>query len=81
MSAPSTAIAPSSTLAKPAIIIKVVVLPEPDGPSSEKNSPGWMARLTSSTTRSAPYRLVTPRRSIAPLRLPEGVRKFMPCGD
>ena len=26
--------------AKPAIIISVVVLPEPDGPSSEKNSPG-----------------------------------------
>ncbi len=54
MSAPSSRMRPSSTGANPAIIIKVVVLPEPDGPSSEKNSPGRMVALTLSTTRSPP---------------------------
>ena len=29
----------------PAIIRSVVVLPQPDGPSSEKNSPGGICRL------------------------------------
>src|SRR6187399_3141779 len=66
MSAPSTRICPPSTSAKPAIIIKVVVLPEPEGPSREKNSPGAMVALTPLTTVSLPYRLVTCCSSIAP---------------
>jgi len=39
---------------KPASIISVVVLPEPDGPSSVRNSPRRMSRLRSRTTRAAP---------------------------
>ena len=35
---------------KPAIIRSVVVLPHPDGPSREKNSPAAMSRSRSSTT-------------------------------
>ena len=38
-SAPSRWIEPASGCSKPAIIRSVVVLPHPDGPSSEKNSP------------------------------------------
>ena len=36
---PSTAIVPSVGSTKPASMRKVVVLPQPDGPSSERNSP------------------------------------------
>ena len=37
---------------KPAIIRSVVVLPHPEGPSSEKNSPAAMSRSMESTTVS-----------------------------
>ena len=39
MSWPSTSISPPLGVVKPAIIIRVVVLPEPDGPSNVTNSP------------------------------------------
>ena len=39
MSSPSSRISPSGGCSKPAIIRRVVVLPQPDGPSIEKNSP------------------------------------------
>ena len=38
-SRPSSSTSPSSGRSKPAISRSVVVLPEPDGPSSVKNSP------------------------------------------
>src|SRR5689334_98728 len=38
-SSPSSRTAPEVGSTKPAIICKVVVLPQPDGPSSETNSP------------------------------------------
>ena len=38
-SSPSSRIAPSFGCSKPAISRSVVVLPQPDGPSIEKNSP------------------------------------------
>ena len=44
---------------KPAIIRSVVVLPQPDGPSIEKNSPRRMSKSASSTATNAPNRLVT----------------------
>ena len=39
-SSPPTMMRPSSGVSKPAIIRSVVVLPQPEGPSSAKNSPG-----------------------------------------
>ena len=33
-----------------------VVLPQPEGPSSAKNSPGMMSRVTLSTPTVAPHR-------------------------
>jgi hypothetical protein len=41
-------------ISKPASIISVVVLPDPEGPSSVRNSPRTMSRCRSSTTRFAP---------------------------
>ena len=48
---PSSRISPKVGVSKPASIISVVVLPEPDGPSSVRNSPRSMSRWRSSTTR------------------------------
>ena len=66
------AIRPVSGSTKPAIIRSVVVLPQPDGPSSTTNSPCAIVRLTSSTTRTPPYDLQTPSTetlAIAPQRV------------
>ena len=52
---PSIAMSPSVGVSKPAIIIRVVVLPEPLGPSSVRNSP---ERMSSDTPRTAPTPLV-----------------------
>jgi hypothetical protein len=54
MSWPSSRTVPLSGRTKPAAIIKVVVLPEPEGPSSEKNSPGAIDRAMALTTVSSP---------------------------
>ena len=51
--------APAVGSSKPAIMRSIVVLPEPDGPSSEKNSPAPMSSETSSTATTEPKRLVT----------------------
>ena len=40
MSTPSSRIWPSVGRSNPAIMRRLVVLPQPEGPSSEKNSPG-----------------------------------------
>ena len=61
MSAPSIAIDPSVGASKPPIMRSSVVLPQPEGPSSEKNSPRRMSSETRSTAAVSPKRLVTPR--------------------
>ena len=48
-STPSSRIAPSLGLSNPAIMRKVVVFPQPDGPSMEKNSPAAMEKSASAT--------------------------------
>ena len=48
-SSPSRRMAPSVGVSKPAIIRSVVVLPQPDGPSIEKNSPDPMEKSASAT--------------------------------
>src|SRR5262245_17871354 len=50
---------PASGRSNPAIKRSVVVLPEPDGPSRVKNSPGAMSRSTPSTATTSPYALRT----------------------
>src|SRR5581483_2928828 len=56
-SRPSSVIEPPEGSTKPAIICRVVVLPQPDGPSSETNSPFSTASVNPSTARCAPKSL------------------------
>ena len=56
MSSPSSRIWPSVGRSNPAIILSVVVLPQPEGPRSEKNSPGGIRRLSPSTAVKSPKR-------------------------
>src|SRR6267142_3524180 len=60
---PSSSMVPSLGSRKPAIIRSVVVLPQPDGPSSETNSPRVSASVARSTAVKAPKRQVTSRRT------------------
>src|SRR5215813_12851044 len=54
MSEPWNSIEPESGFSRPAIMRNVVVLPQPDGPSSPKNSPWATSRETSATARVVP---------------------------
>src|SRR6476646_1887461 len=45
---------PEVGCSNPAISLRHVVLPEPDGPSMAKNSPGTTSRSTSSMARAGP---------------------------
>ena len=49
---------------KPAIIFSSVVLPQPDGPRSEKNSPRAIAKSARSTATKSPNSLRTPSSTI-----------------
>ena len=71
-SVPPTAMLPVSGSISRLIIFMVVVLPQPDGPTSTTTSPAGMRRLTSSTAapRWPGYRLLTPVSSIAAPRVP-----------
>src|SRR6516165_3424003 len=60
---PPIRISPSSGCSKPAINRNDVVLPQPDGPKSDRNSPLRTFRLTESTAVREPKRLVTARSS------------------
>ena len=51
---PSIEMVPLVGWSKPAIIRSSVVLPQPDGPSSEKNSPSRMVSEASSSALNAP---------------------------
>src|SRR3954464_5641807 len=59
-SIPPSSIRPPSGRSKPAIRRSVVVLPEPEGPSSVKNSPRRTSRSMLSTAITPPYALRTP---------------------
>ena len=60
---PEMKISPLSGSSNPATNRNVVVLPQPDGPSSVKISPRSMEKLTPSTALTAPKRLTTSRNS------------------
>src|SRR5438105_6543988 len=67
-SAPCSTTRPTSGVSKPAIMRSVVVLPQPDGPSIEKNSPSRISSVTSSTAVWLPKRLLTASSAIAAMR-------------
>ena len=51
---PSIVMVPALGAMKPAIMRKVVVLPQPEGPSSETNSPSCRSRSMPSTAATSP---------------------------
>ena len=59
-SRPASSMSPSSGSSNPAIIRSIVVFPDPDGPSSEKNSPSRTSRSTWSTAATSPKRFTRP---------------------
>src|SRR3954453_6009067 len=65
-----TRISPSEGSTKPAISRRVVVLPQPDGPRRQTRRPCSIVSDMSSTTASAPYRLVRFRNSTDATRFP-----------
>src|SRR5262245_7626742 len=65
MSSPPRKMRPSLGVSKPASIRSNVVLPQPDGPSSAKNSPWAMSKLSASTAATAPKRLLTASKRIS----------------
>src|SRR5262245_53553941 len=64
-SSPRSWMSPSSGSSNPATMRIVVVLPQPDGPSSVRNSPSRMSIDRSSTATTSPKVFVTPRMLIA----------------
>src|SRR3977135_2324472 len=52
---------PEVMLSSPATMRKVVVLPQPEGPTSTTNSLSWISRLTSMTAWTSSYFLLRPR--------------------
>jgi hypothetical protein len=53
-STPPMWIVPSLTASSPATMRNVVVLPQPEGPSSVTSSPGWIVKLIASTAVTLP---------------------------
>src|SRR6185312_4785289 len=56
-------ISPSLGSMKPEIMRRMVVLPQPEGPRKEKNSPSLMVRLRLRTATYSPKRFTTPMKS------------------
>src|SRR3954469_3442182 len=61
MSLPASVMAPELGVSRPATIRSVVVLPQPEGPSSAKNEPRGTSRSRSRTAWKAPKCLVSRR--------------------
>src|SRR5437762_11627902 len=52
---------PEVMLSSPATMRRVVVLPQPEGPTSTTNSLSWISRFTSMTAWTSSYILLRPR--------------------
>ncbi len=63
ITSPSISMVPAVGSRNPAIILSVVVLPHPEGPSSETNSPSSSARVKSFTAVTSSKRRLTLRRT------------------
>src|SRR6516225_3268126 len=51
----SILISPPVTVSSPAIIRRIVLLPQPDGPTRTRNSPSTISKSTPCTTSRSPY--------------------------
>jgi len=63
----SIIIFPELAFSKPAINLRTVVLPEPDGPSIEKNSPELTSKSKLATAWTSSKNLFTPRSETKPV--------------
>src|SRR6476646_6785485 len=70
---PCSSTRPAAGRSNPAITRSVVVLPEPDGPRSVKNSPAAMSRSTPATATTSPYTRRIPVRRTAGASAPVSV--------
>src|SRR5690606_1632613 len=61
---PSIRIAPRSAFSNPAMMLSMVDLPQPEGPTIATNSPSATSKLTSSTTARSPNPLLIPSMTI-----------------
>src|SRR5262245_60204847 len=59
---------PESAISRPALVRRIVLFPEPEGPNKATNWPAWTSNETSSTAWNEPYFLDRPRTSIATSR-------------
>src|SRR5262245_41911864 len=64
MSSPASTICPASGSTSPATMRSTVLLPQPEGPRSERNSPRSTSRETSSTATTAP-KVLRSRRTLS----------------
>ena len=78
MSTSSRRIWPSVGRSKPAIMRRVVVLPQPDGPRSEKNSPDGMSRLIPATAVNSPKRFTRSTSWTSPPAIARGAYLWVP---
>src|SRR4051794_38031661 len=78
---PSKRISPLSARLKPAIVRSNVVLPQPEGPSSVKNSPGSTARSTLSRAMTPGYFLVMPLSSTRAKACSPSLHQLLPLVD
>src|SRR5438270_2618697 len=78
-SRPPKWIEPDEGRMKPPRIPSSVVLPEPEGPSSETNSPAPTLRDTSSRARTAPYALLADLISTLSARLSNDRPRLVRC--
>src|SRR4030095_15166082 len=60
MSSPASTICPASGSTSPATMRSTVLLPQPDGPRRDRNSPGTASSETSATATTAPNDLRSP---------------------
>src|SRR6476620_5367029 len=78
MSTSSSRIWPSVGRSKPAIMRRVVVLPQPEGPRSEKNSPGGISRLIPATAVNSPKRFTRSTSWTSPPAIAGGAYLLVP---
>ena len=62
-------ISPRSISSRPAIAFRSVDLPQPEGPSSTRNSPGSTSRFSRSKTRMPPKAMLISRTETRAIRL------------
>src|ERR1700748_1139970 len=75
-SSPSSRMRPEEGSSSPAIIRSVVVLPQPDGPSRQKNSPSPTVKVESSTAVKSANSLRTGGTRISAIAALRSVRKL-----